>query len=137
MNPNIAALLVRIRALEDELEIELAKRRAELHFTLHQKTIQFEQLVKREHLKLKPGLFRYVMASRPLVVLVAPIIYAMIIPLAMLDLFFTLYQTICFPVFGIRKVHRRDYLLYDRGHLAYLNLIEKINKYFQILIQIH
>ena len=127
VNPNIAALLVRMRVLEDELEMELAKRRAELHFTLHEKTVKFEKLVQREHLKLKPGLLRYIMDSHPLIVLVAPVIYAVVIPLVLLDLSFTLYQTICFPIYGIRKVRRSDYLLYDRNHLAYLNLIEKLN----------
>jgi hypothetical protein len=83
--------------------------------------------VKREHLKLKPGLLRYIMDSHPLILLIAPVIYAVVIPLILLDLSFTLYQTICFPVYGIRKVCRRDYLLYDRNHLAYLNMIEKLN----------
>jgi hypothetical protein len=37
------------------------------------------------------------------------------------------YQAICFPVYKIPKVRRRDYLVFDRHHLAYLNTIEKIN----------
>ena len=37
------------------------------------------------------------------------------------------YQAICFPVYKIPKVRRRDYLVFDRHHLAYLNIIEKIN----------
>ena len=45
----------------------------------------------------------------------------------LLDLFVSLYQLTCFPVFGIPAVRRSDYIVLDRGHLAYLNLIEKIN----------
>ena len=37
------------------------------------------------------------------------------------------YQAICFPIYKIPKVRRRDYLVFDRHHLAYLNIIEKIN----------
>jgi hypothetical protein len=33
----------------------------------------------------------------------------------------------CFPVYGIPRVRRRDYLAFDRGQLAYLNAIEKLN----------
>jgi hypothetical protein len=33
----------------------------------------------------------------------------------------TIYQSVCFPIYRIRKVRRRDYLIFDRGRLAYLN----------------
>ena len=56
-----------------------------------------------------------------------PSIYSLIIPLILLDLFAALYQAVCFPVYGLRRVRRRDYLAFDRGQLAYLNAIEKIN----------
>jgi hypothetical protein len=56
-----------------------------------------------------------------------PIIYLGIVPFSLLDLFLTLYQVACFPIFGIPRVKRRDYLMFDREHLAYLNLLEKLN----------
>jgi hypothetical protein len=43
------------------------------------------------------------------------------------DLWVMAYQAICFPIYGIPKVRRRDYLVFDRHHLAYLNTLEKIN----------
>lgn len=57
----------------------------------------------------------------------APIIYTLIIPIALLDLSVTFYQAVCFPLYGISKVRRRDYMVFDRHHLAYLNGIEKLN----------
>jgi hypothetical protein len=62
-----------------------------------------------------------------MVVLTAPVIYALIVPFALLDLFVTVYQAVCFPAYGIPKVRRSDYLVFDRGHLAYLNALEKLN----------
>jgi hypothetical protein len=59
-------------------------------------------------------------------VLVSPVIYSLIIPLALLDLGLGLYQAVCFPAYGMRKVPRSRYFHYDRGRLGYLNLIEKI-----------
>jgi hypothetical protein len=50
-----------------------------------------------------------------------------IIPLLLLDLFVTVYQTMCFPAYGIGKVRRADYIVFDRRHLEYLNLLEKLN----------
>jgi hypothetical protein len=51
----------------------------------------------------------------------------MIFPLLLLDSFVFLYQLICFPVYGIPKVRRSDYQIFDHQDLAYLNLLEKIN----------
>jgi hypothetical protein len=44
----------------------------------------------------------------------------------MLDLAVALYQAVCFPIYGIPKVERGNYLVFDRGRLAYLNAIEKV-----------
>ena len=54
-------------------------------------------------------------------------IYSLIVPIALVDIWVMAYQAICFPVYKIPKVRRRDYLVFDRHHLAYLNIIEKIN----------
>ncbi len=62
-----------------------------------------------------------------MVVLTAPLIYVLIVPLAMLDLFVNLYQAVCFPVYGIPKVRRRDHIVIDRQRLAYLNGLQKLN----------
>ena len=45
----------------------------------------------------------------------------------LLDVWFTVYQLICFPIYGIPRVPRARYFVIDRHHLAYLNGIEKLN----------
>ena len=127
MNPQIASLVERIRSLEGELEAELAKCRAGLRVGLEHGRIVFEQEVLRRHRQLRVRLSNYLLHARPLVVLTAPIIYSLIVPFLLLDLFITIYQATCFPVYGIPKVRRQDYLVFDRGQLAYLNAIEKLN----------
>ena len=59
--------------------------------------------------------------------LTTPVIYSLTIPFLLLDLWVTLYQTICFPIYGIPRVSRRSHFLIDRHKLAYLNAIEKAN----------
>jgi hypothetical protein len=44
-----------------------------------------------------------------------------------MDVFVSFYQFVCFPVYGIPKVKRKDYISLDRHRLSYLNSIEKIN----------
>jgi hypothetical protein len=51
----------------------------------------------------------------------------MIAPIAAIDLSFSMYQLLCFPIYRVARVRRSDYILIDRHHLAYLNGIEKIN----------
>jgi hypothetical protein len=60
-------------------------------------------------------------------VLTAPFIYALLPLMLLLDVFASLYHAACFPLLGIPKVRRSDYLIFDRGHLAYLNLLEMVN----------
>jgi hypothetical protein len=122
-----AALTQRIDALQAELEAEFAKRRAGLRYGLERGRVLFEEEILRRHRELRTGLLRYIANARPLVVLTAPVIYALIVPLVLLDLSVMFYQAVCFPAYGIAKVRRTDYLVFDRHHLAYLNALEKLN----------
>lgn len=127
MTPKIGELIERIRALQEELEVELARKRAELRFSLIDRKVRFEQEMLERHRQFKTGLLRYLLQARLRNLITAPVIYAMFFPLVLLDLFVTLYQFVCFPLYRIPKVRRRDYLIFDHHNLAYLNLIEKIN----------
>ncbi len=127
MTPQIAALSEKIRALESELDAELAKRRAELRIGLEHGRIAFEEELLRRHRQLRQKLLPYLLGANPLVVLTAPVIYAGILPFLLLDFFVSLYQAVCFPIYNIAKARRADYLVFDRHHLAYLNALEKLN----------
>lgn len=127
MSPKIAELIERIHALQDELDIELALRREELRFTLIDRKVRFEQEMLKRHREFKTGLLRYLATARLRNLVSAPVIYAMVVPLLLLDAGVTLYQWLCFPLYRIPRVKRRDYLIFDHHNLAYLNLVEKIN----------
>lgn len=127
MNQNISDLIARIRELEEEVEREIASRRAQLHFTLEERKVRFEREVLTQHKRLKTGVLRYLAQASWRNLLSAPFIYAMFLPLLVADMAVTGYQWICFPLYGIPRVRRRDYFLFDRNSLAYLNIIEKFN----------
>lgn len=120
-------LIEKLRSIEAEIEVELAKRREELRFHIENRRIIFEEEVLKAQRAVKVGLARYIRNANPLVVMTAPVIYSMIVPIALLDVAVIIYQAICFPIYGIPRVHRTDYLIFDRHHLAYLNILEKIN----------
>ncbi len=127
MNRNISDLIARIRELEEEVEGEIASRRAQLHFTLEDRKVRFEREVLTQHKRLKTGVLRYLAQASWRNLLSAPFIYAMFLPLLLADMAVTGYQWTCFPLYGIPRVRRRDYFLFDRNSLAYLNIIEKFN----------
>ena len=127
MTPQISELIEKIRALEGELDAELAKRRAELRIGFEHGRIAFEEELLRRHRELRQKLLPYLFGAHPLVVLTAPVIYAGIIPFLLLDLFVGIFQAVCFPIYGIARIKRADYLVFDRHHLAYLNALEKLN----------
>jgi predicted membrane-bound dolichyl-phosphate-mannose-protein mannosyltransferase len=83
--------------------------------------------VQQAHRKLKMSFFRWLVTNRPQNLITGPVIYAMVVPLLMLDLCVSVYQWVCFPIYGIAKVRRSDYLVYDRRQLGYLNFIEKFH----------
>lgn len=126
MTTQLDTLMEKLRSVEAEIEVEMAKRREEMRFHLENRKIVFEREASQVHREIKTSAMRYLIDVGPLVILVAPVIYSLIIPMVLLDLGVMAYQAICFPVYRIPKVRRRDYLVFDRHHLAYLNAIEKV-----------
>ena len=127
MNPKISELLARIQQMEQEIELEMKRKRAELQADFEQTRVRFEHEVLEQQRRFKTGLLAYVFSAKLSTALTAPVIYAVFFPMVLLDMAVTLYQTICFPVYGIARVKRSDYFVFDRSHLAYLNLLEKFN----------
>ena len=127
LSDKVAILIQRVRAMEDELEEEFNRRRNQFNYRLERGRAVFEQDVRRRHEAMKQSLSSYLSDARPLVVLTAPVIYAMIIPFVLLDVFITIYQAVCFPIYRIEKVKRRNFITFDRKHLSYLNGLEKLN----------
>ncbi len=127
MTSQLAVLMEKMRSVEAEIETELARRQEELRFRFENNRIVFEDEMLRVHRAIKTRVSRYLSQANPLIMLTAPVIYSLLIPIALLDIFVIIYQATCFPVYKIPQVRRRDYLIFDRHHLAYLNIVEKIN----------
>ena len=127
MNPKISELLARIQHMEQEIELEMKRKRAELQADFEETRVRFEHEVLEQQRRFKTGLLTYVFSAKLSTALTAPIIYAVFFPMVLLDISVTVYQHICFRAYGIPRVKRSDYFVYDRSHLAYLNALEKIN----------
>src|SRR5262245_35207782 len=127
MSSRVDELFERLAALEREIETELNQARAHWRYRIEAGRVRFEHDVRQAHRKLKQNVFRFLRESNFTSLIPAPVIYSLIVPIGLLDLWVTVYQSICFRVYGIALVKRSAYIVLDRQHLAYLNWIEKIN----------
>jgi hypothetical protein len=127
MDDRIQQILNQITALEDDLRTALNEQQTSIFFQIKGKRVEFEQSIKETHKRLKTNFFRWLVTYRPQNLITGPIIYSMIIPLLITDFFVTFFQWTCFPIYGIKKVRRSDYIVYDRLQLNYLNFIEKFH----------
>lgn len=126
MKAEAIELLRKVRELETEIETRLAQ----VPTFLHHKpdgSIEYQPSLRAIHLRLRTRLHHYILGARPLVLLTAPIIYSVAVPLLLLDFVATVFQRVCFPVYGIERVTRADHFIFDRAQLGYLNLFERFN----------
>ncbi|WP_018294957.1 hypothetical protein [Mariprofundus ferrooxydans] len=127
MNARITQLIDQIKQLEEELTNEVQQHEDTLLFQLKGKKVEFEKSIRQAHRRLKTNVWVWLVGVRPINIITAPIIYSMIIPLLIVDLTISFYQISCFPIYKITRVRRSDYIVFDRQHLAYLNVFEKFH----------
>lgn len=60
-------------------------------------------------------------------ILSMPFIYGMAVPASFMHLCLEIYHQVCFRIYGIPLVNRKEFFIYDRQLLPYLNWLEKIN----------
>ena len=70
--------------------------------------IRFERDVRLAHDRLKQSIPAFIRESSPLnLLLTAPIIYSWIAPIALLDLWISIYQALCFPIYASHRFAAR------------------------------
>ncbi|MFA6089257.1 MAG: hypothetical protein WC755_05310 [Candidatus Woesearchaeota archaeon] len=55
-----------------------------------------------------------------------PFIWLLLVPLLILDLIGEIYHRICFPLYGLKCVKRKEYIIVDSYKLPYLSWMDKI-----------
>jgi len=127
MASRIDEVLSRIASLEHELEAELNQARARWRYRLDAGRVRFDRDVRQAHQRLKQSIPRFIRESSLANVLTAPVVYSLVVPIAIVDAWVSLYQAICFRAYGITRVRRSAYIVLDRQQLSYLNTFEKLN----------
>lgn len=127
MDSRIEEIAAQIRTLEDELMEELEKKQDEFFYTLEDKKVKFQENVIEEGRSRIVSSIRYLSSFPVLAIFTIPFIWSMMIPALLVDIFVSIFQIACFPIYKIPKVKRKDYVVIDRYNLFYLDRVEKIN----------
>ena len=124
-------ILKSLQGLQAELEAAidqlLKEKREQFNYTLEKGKVRFARSIKVLQRHQKIGLWPYLRDAPLAHIVSSPLIYSLIVPFVLMDIAVTIYQQVCFRIYGIPMVQRKDHIVMDRQHLAYLNLIEKIN----------
>ncbi len=120
-------IITEIRQLEQELVEELHKKQEKYSYIIDGKRVRFSREVRDYHRTLARSLRDYFLHSDLLHIVTAPLIYGCIVPAVLMDLVVSVYQAVCFRVYGIPRVRRDDFIVVDRDQLQYLNAMEKLN----------
>lgn len=127
MESKIKEILEKIESLNEALKKEHLRISKKYGFSLEKRKVIFLKKIRQQNKRLKMPAWKYALPKSLRHFLSIPFIYMMIFPAVILDIFVTLYQVTAFPLYGIPKVKRREYIVYDRRFLDYLNLIQKLN----------
>lgn len=126
--PLVASDVLRhLRSARAAVLRDTRRQRATWRFRVNRGKVRFDSDMRRAHRRLRQGLVAFLRESSLVNTITAPLIYSLVVPLALTDAWISIYQWIAFPVYGIERVRRRDHFVLDRHKLAYLNVIEKVN----------
>ena len=123
----VERIVANIRDAEEALVHDVHEQQQRWRYQVHRGRIRFDEEVRHAHRKLKQSIPAFLRDGSLRNLLTTPLIYSLALPLLLLDVWVTMYQWICFPVYGIGCVPRRRYFVMDRHRLGYLNAIEKAN----------
>ena len=126
----IDAITAQIKVLEDELSEELKKKQKKFFYKIENEKIKFEERVIKEGRSKIISSIKYLSSFPVAVIITIPFIWAMMIPALLVDISVSIYQIVCFPIYKIPKVKRKDYVVMDRYDLFYLDKVERINCWY-------
>ena len=127
MDSKIRDILEKIDKLNETLRKEQVRLAKKYGFLIREKKIIFLKKIRERNKAFRIPAWKYAIPKNIRHFLSLPFIYSMIIPAVILDIFITVYHHIAFPLYGIPKVKRSDFITYDRRFLDYLNIIQKVH----------
>lgn len=126
-NQRIAKILETIEKLKKDLRKEYLGLQEKYDFFVQKRKIVFSLGAKNKQRAQKMNVWIYALTPDIKHLISMPFIYWMIFPAIILDIFLYFYQWAALLFYWIPRAERKDYFIYDRRFLVYLNIIQKFN----------
>jgi hypothetical protein len=130
MVSSVETIATSVRERKTALHHDRRAKRRRWGYRVRRGRVWFDRGVQRAHKQLKQSVPAFLWQGSLRNLLTAPLVYSLAVPLLLLDAWVTVYQWVCFPIYGIDRLPRRHYFVIDRHKLAYLNVIEKAHCFF-------
>ncbi|MBI4779282.1 hypothetical protein HY797_02420 [Candidatus Falkowbacteria bacterium] len=92
------------------------------------KNLMKEIELRREKLKSwRIGVLKTIFPLNLKYIFSMPFIYGMFFPVVIFSICLEIYHQVCFRIYGIPLVDKKEFFIYDRQLLPYLNWLEKFN----------
>lgn len=127
MRSKINQILEEIDRKKQDLKKEYTRLMDKYDFSFNKWKIVFWEKTRQLNKKLKKSIIETIFTAQIREIISIPFIYSMIFPAIFIDFMLFIYQQTAFRLYWIPLVKRKDYIIYDRKQLDYLNLIQKIN----------
>jgi hypothetical protein len=127
MKSTIKDILEKIESLNNDLRDEYDRVSKKYGFSLEKRKVIFVDEMRKRNKSMKLPKWRFPLSMMNIRQIIAiPFILGMIVPAIFLDICITIYHTVAFPLYGIPRVKRYEYIIFDRRFLDYLNIIQKV-----------
>lgn len=127
MNNNLQEIIEKIETLNEELIKEYESHKQIYGFSFNKKRVEFLEEFKKRNQAFRKSIWKYYFPINVRHLISSPFIYSMIFPLLFLDISVSIYHAVAFPLYRIPKIKRKNYFIFDRQFLDYLNIVQKIN----------
>ena len=127
MKSKINKLLWDIQQKKNELWEEYAQLKIKYWFKLEGQRVIFNSEAKQRNKFFKKSLMETIFTAQIREIFSIPFIYMMIFPTLILDICLIIYQYTAFKLYNIPLVSRKEYIIYDRKVLDYLNILQKLH----------
>jgi hypothetical protein len=127
MKSTIKDILAKIESLDTDLREEYIRLSEKYGFSLEKRKVIFVEEIRKHNKAMKLPKWKFPLSMMNIRQIIAiPFILGMIIPAIFLDICITIYHAVAFPLYGIPRVKRYEYIIFDRRFLDYLNIIQKV-----------
>ena len=117
MSTYVERFVEHIQEAEHELALEAAAQQRRWHYRMHRGRVWFDHEAREAQRRLKQGILQFLWQGSFFNLVTAPAIYSLLVPRLVLDAWVTPYQWTCFPIYGVARVRRRRYGVFDLAPL--------------------